>query len=318
MNTRDRIDKLIAGKYNISRNDACILIEEGKVFLHNRKITKPHSKIEISDINKINIDRKDIDSIEKFKELREVNLRKNTNKSRFEDKEDFTIDDINIVYEDENILGIDKPKGLVVYSGVGKEKCSVVSLLQNKYKLSDLNGVERKGIVHRLDKDTSGLMLIAKKNQIHKYLEKIFKDREVEKIYLAIVRGEIQESKGKIDMPIGRSEKDFKKMEAKREGKDAITYFEVLERFNGYTLVKINIITGRSHQIRVHFSKIGYPILGDLKYSNGKNNFGLSSQLLHSYSLKFKLENQKEIYIKTDIPDDFNKVLKILRNKEVR
>ena len=310
MQEKERIDKLIAEKYELSRNDASFLIEQGKVYLDKKQIKKTHSKIDISDLNKIKIDKNDIENLEVLKQKENI---ENKDKMNNNDLNEFKNIELPVIYEDENILIIDKPKGLVVYSGVGKEVVSVSNILNKKYSLSNLNGENRKGIVHRLDKDTSGLLLLAKNNEAHKYFQKLFKMRKIKKEYIALVKGSIQETKGKIDMPIARSKKDFKKMEAIKGGKEAITYFEVLERFQNYTLVKINIETGRTHQIRVHFSKIGYPIVGDKKYSRGKNDFNLDSQALHASGLEFINMSNKKIEVKSDIPKEFENILKILR-----
>lgn len=325
---RERIDKLIANKFNISRQEATFLIENGKINIGKRRFFKSHSKITLSELDKINLKDEDIEKYileyKEYEKLKKDGEHKNkitNNKRNLKDKDENkgkNNEDIHkkleVIYEDNDILVINKPKDLVVYPGVGKEEISVVSILKEKYHLSDLYGKERLGIVHRLDKDTSGLLLIAKNNEAHKYYEKLFKERKIEKKYIALVKGVIQETKGKIDMPIARSSKDFKKMEAKLEGKNAVTYFTVIERFKKYTFVEIKLETGRTHQIRVHFSQIGHPIVGDKKYSNGKNEFNINSQLLHAQSLKFINTEKKEIEIKTELPQEFKTVLKILRN----
>lgn len=309
MNGIDRIDKLIANKYNISRSEASLLIKQGKVFLNNNKINKIHTKINIKDLDKININEKDIKNLTYIDKNKNDILKKDINNKIEQETKNI---DLTTIYEDEDILVINKPKGLVVYSGVGKENISVSSILSKKYSLSDFNGKERAGIVHRIDKDTSGLLIIAKNNKAHKYYENLFKERKVEKEYIALVRGVIQELKGKIDMPIARSKTDFKKMETIKDGKEAITYFEVINRFKKYTLVKINIETGRTHQIRVHFAKIGYPIVGDKKYSKGKNDFNLDSQLLHASALIFVNTKYKKIKVEVDIPKEFKNILKTI------
>lgn len=316
MDDKDRIDKLIAQKYNISRTDACLLITQGKVFLGKRKIFKTHSKISLKELEKINIDQETIESLDKIKEQEKINIEEEKLKSeKSEITEKAEQVELPIVYKDDDIIIINKPKNLVVYSGVGEEKTSVVNILKEKYSLSDLGGEDREGIVHRLDKDTTGLLLVALNNNAHNYYKNLFSERKMQKEYIALVRGRIQETKGKIDMPIARSTRDFKKMETTAEGKEAITYFEVLERFKNHTLVKINIETGRTHQIRVHFSKIGYPVVGDRKYSKGKNDFDLDSQLLHAYSLKFVNTKNKEIEVVQEIPKEFENILKYLKTK---
>lgn len=319
MGSKDRIDKLLSNKYNISRQDANLLIESGKIYIGKRQIIKSHSKISLKDLEKIDINKKDLEDLENLKKKKQETIL-NEEKTSIEEKKeiDFLKKALQIIYEDEDILIINKPKGLVVYSGVGKEKTTVVSILKEKHTLSNLYGEERLGIVHRLDKDTSGIMIVAKNNDAHKYYESLFKERKIQKEYIALVKGSIQESKGKIDMPIIRSSKDFKKMEASLKGKEAITYFNVIERFDKYTLVNINIETGRTHQIRVHFSQIAYPIVGDKKYSRGKNDFNINSQLLHAYLLKFTDRNGKKREFKIDIPEEFENILKIIRNKQIK
>lgn len=343
MEEKDRIDKLIANKFNISRQEAAFLIETGKINIGKRIFSKPHSKITLYELAKINLEKEEIEKykIEQKEEEKlikeEISNKQNLNtknkkNQKNKDNKDNKKDDkdrenkeneeelnlhkeLEVLYEDKDSLVINKPKDLVVYSGVGKEEVSVVSILKEKYPLSDLYGEERLGIVHRLDKDTSGVLLIAKNNEAHKYYEKLFKDRKIEKKYIALVKGNIPETKGKIDMPISRSSSDFKKMEANKEGKEAVTYFTVIERFKKYTLVEIDLETGRTHQIRVHFAQIGYPVVGDRKYSNGKNSFNVDSQLLHAQSLKFINTENKEIEIKKEIPEEFKSVLKILKNQ---
>ena len=145
-----------------------------------------------------------------------------------------------------------------------------------KGSLSGIGGKIRPGIVHRIDKDTSGLVIVAKNDKAHINISNQIKNREVEKIYIALVRGVIKENKATINMPIARSNTNRKKMAVNKDGKEAISEFEVIKRYNGYTLVKVKIKTGRTHQIRVHMSEIGYPIVGDTVYSNGKNPFGVT------------------------------------------
>ena len=186
--------------------------------------------------------------------------------------------------------------------------------------MSFLELVERLdlGIVHRIDKDTSGLLIIAKNDEAHINLSEQIKNHEVKKTYRALVRGVIKETTGTIDMPIARSKNDRTKMAVDKNGKNAVTHFTVLERFEDFTYVEVNIETGRTHQIRVHFSKIGFPIVGDMVYSNGKNPFGVEGQMLHSYKLEFTHPiTNKKMELKAEIPTYFEEVLKKLENTKI-
>lgn len=311
-NKLERIDKLIAKKYNISRVIAQDIIKNGKVLFKQEVINKPSTKINVSEKKQLKIDNNFLETIIK-------NIDKNSdiiNNVPYIEKESLSKSQpvLKKIYEDDNFFAIDKPKNLVIYPGVGKEKQSVLSGILGKVKLSNINP-ERPGIVHRLDKDTTGVVVLAKNNEAHEYLANLFKQRKVHKTYLAIVRGNIIEDKGKIDLPIKRSSKNRQKMAVEKGGRQAVTYFEVLERFDGYTFVKVNIETGRTHQIRVHFSEIGRPVLGDAKYSNGKNPFNVTSQLLHASEVSFKYKDGKDISIKASIPEEMQNVLEILRKE---
>jgi 23S rRNA pseudouridine1911/1915/1917 synthase len=223
---------------------------------------------------------------------------------------------LDIIYEDGDIIVVNKPKGLVVHPANGNPDGTLVNAIMNicKDSLSGIGGELRPGIVHRLDKDTSGLIIIAKNDKAHINLSEQIKNHEVKKTYLALVRGVIKENEATIHMPIARSTKDRKKMAVSKDGKDAITHFKVLERFDGFTFVEVNIETGRTHQIRVHMSHIGYPVVGDGVYSNGKNPFGVEGQMLHSYKLVFKHPITNQILeLQAPLPKYFEEVLSILR-----
>ena len=186
-----------------------------------------------------------------------------------------------------------------------------------KNSLSGIGGEIRPGIVHRLDKDTSGVIVVAKNDKAHINLSEQIKNHEVEKTYIALVRGIVKENEATINMPIGRNKNDRKKMAVEKEGKPAITHFKVLERYqkDNCTLLEVKIETGRTHQIRVHLSYIGYPVIGDITYSNGKNKWGVIGQCLHAKSLKFKHPiTGKEMKIEAELPDYFKEILKQLRD----
>ena len=225
---------------------------------------------------------------------------------------------IEVVYEDNDIIVVNKPKGLVVHPANGNWDGTLVNAIMAicKDSLSGIGGELRPGIVHRLDKDTSGLLIVAKNDEAHMNMSNQIKNREVKKIYYALVRGVVSENEATINMPIARSTKDRKKMAVSKNGKEAVTHFKVLERFNKYTLLEVKIDTGRTHQIRVHLSEIGYPVVGDEVYSNGKNEFGVHGQLLHAKSLDFKHPiTGKTMHLEAKLPEEFSKVLKKLGDK---
>ena len=219
---------------------------------------------------------------------------------------------IDIIYEDSDIIVVNKPKGMVVHPANGNPDGTLVNAIMNicKDSLSGIGGEIRPGIVHRIDKDTSGLLIIAKNDKAHINISEQIKNREITKKYIALVRGVVKENNATIDMPIGRSDKDRKKMAVKKDGKNAVTHFEVIKRYNGYTLLDVKIDTGRTHQIRVHLAEIGYPIVGDFVYSNGKNPFGVEGQMLHAKSLEFKHPiTGKKMKLEAPLPEYFEEVL---------
>ena len=225
---------------------------------------------------------------------------------------------IDIIYEDNDIIVVNKPKGMVVHPAIGNTDGTLVNAIMNicKDSLSGIGGEIRPGIVHRLDKDTSGLLIVAKNDEAHIKMSEEIKNREITKIYIALVRGIVTENEATIDMPIGRSTKDRKKMAVRKDGKNAITHFKVLKRYKNYTLLQIKIDTGRTHQIRVHMAEIGHPVVGDYVYSNGKNEFGVEGQMLHSNILKFKHPiSGKEICLEAELPEYFAKIIQNLDNE---
>ena len=222
---------------------------------------------------------------------------------------------IEVIYEDNDIIVVNKPKGLVVHPANGNPDGTLVNAIMKicNGSLSGIGGKIRPGIVHRLDKDTSGILIIAKNDKAHINLSEQIKNREVKKTYIALVRGVVKENNATIRMPIARSKKDRKKMAVSKDGKEAITHFKVIKRYTNYTLLQINIETGRTHQIRVHLSQIGYPIIGDVVYSNGKNEFGVVGQMLHAEKIEFLHPITKQhMKLEADIPQYFKQILEKL------
>ena len=222
---------------------------------------------------------------------------------------------LNIIYEDNDIIVINKEKGMVVHPGNGNMDGTLVNavLSHAKDSLSGIGGEIRPGIVHRLDKDTSGLIIVAKNDSAHINVSEQIKNHEVTKIYTALVRGNIEEDEATIDMPIARDERDRTKMATNIDGKEAVTHFKVIKRYYDYTLLRVKIDTGRTHQIRVHMAKIHHPVIGDEVYSNGKNEFNVKGQLLHSTILEFKHPRTGEkLHFEAPLPDEFKNVLEIL------
>ncbi len=195
---------------------------------------------------------------------------------------------LDIVYEDEAVLVVNKPRRMVVHPGAGNYTGTLVNaLLYHCKDLSGINGVLRPGIVHRLDKDTSGLLMVAKTDQAHHFLAAELKARRILREYLALVHGGPPKDAGMIDAPIGRHPKDRQRMAVRRNGRPAVTHWRVAQRYQGYTLLRLQLETGRTHQIRVHMAYIGYPLVGDLKYGRARPELGLSGQFLHAGRLGF-------------------------------
>lgn len=222
---------------------------------------------------------------------------------------------LDIIYADSDIIVVNKPKGMVVHPANGNPDGTLVNAILSicKNSLSGIGGELRPGIVHRLDKDTSGLIIVAKNDKAHINMSEQIKERNVKKTYIALVRGNVPEEEATINMPIGRSTKDRKKMAVTKNGKQAITHFKVLKRYSKYTLLEIKIETGRTHQIRVHMAEIGYPVVGDAVYSNGKNEFGIEGQMLHAYKLEFMHPiTNKHMELTAPLPQYFEEILKKL------
>ena len=284
-----RLDKvLVAFMSDRSRSYVSKLIDDGNCLV-NGKIAKASLKVNAGDVIEVNVP---------------------------EDKRlDVVSEDIplNIIYEDEDILIIDKPQGMVVHPSNGHwEHTLVNAIMHHCNDLSGINGVIRPGIVHRIDKDTSGLICVAKNDTAHNFLAEQLKNHTMNRTYVALVRGVIKENHGTINMPIGRDPRNRQKMAVVRENsKPAITNFDVLKRFNDNTLVECHLVTGRTHQIRVHFSQIGYPVEGDPLYG-GRSYKKLydGGQLLTAIKLRLiHPRSKKEMEFQTELPSYFQDVL---------
>ena len=274
----------------ITRTSAQRLIEQGNILVNGKK-QKVSYKVALGDVI----------TIEKV-QAQDIELK----------AQDIPIE---VIYEDDDIIVVNKPKGMVVHPANGNPDGTLVNAIMAicKDSLSGIGGEIRPGIVHRLDKDTSGLLIVAKNDKAHVNMSEQIKNHEVKKTYIALVRGIVKENEATIDMPIGRSNSDRKKMAVTKNGRNAITHIKVLKRYDKYTLLEINIETGRTHQIRVHLSHIGYPIIGDYTYSNGKNEFGIVGQCLHAKNLEFKHPiTGKEMKLEAPLPDYFENILKKL------
>ena len=228
---------------------------------------------------------------------------------------------LDIVYEDGHMLVVNKPQGMVVHPAAGNFDGTLVNALMAHCgdNLSGINGEIRPGILHRIDKDTSGLLLVAKENIAHLGLAEQIKEHSLTREYICLVHGNIKEDSGTIDAPIGRDEKDRKKMTITyKNSREAVTHFFVMERFDRYTLVKCRLETGRTHQIRVHMSKNSHPIVGDKVYGRKKEEFKLEGQLLHAHKVGFIHPISGEyMEFSREVPAYFEDVLEILRRRSV-
>jgi len=226
--------------------------------------------------------------------------------------------DLDILYEDNDIIVINKPRGMVVHPAAGNYTGTLVNALLEHCRgsLSDINGIIRPGIVHRIDKDTSGVLVVAKNNSSHIKLSEKLKEHDIKRIYLAIAEGIINEDTGKVDAPIGRHPVDRKKMAVNvKNGRRAVTRFKVLERFSNATLLELSLETGRTHQIRVHMAYIGHPLVGDMVYGSKKQKFGIEGQALHAKLLGFVHPVTNEyMEFEAEPPEEFKNLLEKLRN----
>lgn len=294
---RERLDSYLAGQLDdLSRTYIHKLIKEGLVLVNGQE-KKPRYIVKENDFIQIKL------PIEEEMELVPQDL------------------PLDIVYEDEYIAIINKAKGMVVHPGAGNYSSTLVNaLLYRMDSLSSVSGHMRPGIVHRLDKDTSGLLIVAKNDEAHIALAKQLKERRVKRVYWALVYGVVDIDEGTINAPIGRHPVDRKRMAVTdKNSKEAITHFKVLERFKDYTLIEATLETGRTHQIRVHMAYIKHPIVGDQVYTRRKNEFGIDSQVLHAKKLGF-LHPTKDKYMEFEVepPKYFMNIINLLRKREGR
>lgn len=292
-NKGERLDKFIADNSDISRSYAAKLCEDGLVLCGEKQLLKKYKILGTEEIT-INVPEPEEHSIEP------ENI------------------PLNIVYEDSDVIVVNKPQGLCVHPAPGNERGTLVNGLVYHCgdELSAINGVIRPGIVHRIDKDTSGLLIVAKNNEAHLKLSEQLKERKAMRKYVALVNGNIKEDSGTINKPIGRNPSDRKKMAVVFGGREAVTHFNVLERFGQYTLVECILETGRTHQIRVHMASIGHSIVGDTLYGIKKEKFNLNGQLLHAKTIGFVHPRTGEMMeFTSDIPEYFENVLEKLRKR---
>lgn len=288
-NAGTRLDKFISENSNLSRSHAAKLAEEKRVLVNGREAVK---KIKLADGDIITI------SIPEPEPMEAV-------------PQDIPID---IVYEDNSVIVVNKPQGMVVHPAPGNPDGTLVNGLLFHCSLSGINGVVRPGIVHRIDKDTSGLLVVAKNDDAHEKLSAQLKERKALRKYQCIVHGNIKEDEGTIDKPIGRHPVDRKKMAVVQGGREAVTHYKVLERFGRYTLVECTLETGRTHQIRVHMASIGHSIVGDKVYGTGKEPFKTNGQLLHAKTIGFVHPDTGELVsFDSQLPEYFEDILNKLR-----
>ncbi|MGL4850064.1 MAG: RluA family pseudouridine synthase [Clostridium sp.] len=294
-NKGTRIDKFITevmeGK---SRSYIQNMIEEGFVLV-NDKAVKSNYKLRNKDIVKTSI-----------KEPVELEVKKENI-------------DIDIIYEDKDIIVVNKAKGMVVHPAPGNYEGTLVNaLLYHCTDLSSINGVIRPGIVHRIDKDTTGVLVVAKNDEAHVKLSEQLKEHSVKREYYALVQGRIAKDKGTIDRPLRRSKKDRLKIAIAEDGKKAVTHYEVIEKFKNTTLVKCILETGRTHQIRVHMGSIGYPLVGDPLYGHKNQKFKEDGQMLHAKVLGFIHPGTGEyMEFSTELPENYKVLLENLRKDNV-
>lgn len=287
-----RADVFLAAKLGVSRSNMQKLLEDGRV-KRGEKIIKANYKVRAGEMFVV-----DIPEPEPIEAVPE-NI------------------PLDIIYEDDDVVVLNKARGMVVHPAPGNYTGTLVNaLLYHCSNLSGINSAIRTGIVHRLDKDTSGIMIVAKNDAAHISLSQQIQSKTAVRTYLAVVRGNIKTDSGTIETQIARDKTDRKKMAVVKEGgRDAITDYEVLERFGKYTLVRCKLRTGRTHQIRVHMEYLGYPLVGDPKYSPMKTPFGIKGQALHSHTLEFTHPRTGErMKFEAPLPEEMHKIITRLHN----
>lgn len=287
-----RADVFLAAKLGVSRSNMQKLLEDGRV-KRGEKIIKANYKVRAGEMFVV-----DIPEPEPIEAVPE-NI------------------PLDIIYEDDDVVVLNKARGMVVHPAPGNYTGTLVNaLLYHCSNLSGINSAIRPGIVHRLDKDTSGIMIVAKNDAAHISLSQQIQSKTAVRTYLVVVRGNIKTDSGTIETQIARDKTDRKKMAVVKEGgRDAITDYEVLERFGKYTLVRCKLRTGRTHQIRVHMEYLGYPLVGDPKYSPMKTPFGIKGQALHSHTLEFTHPRTGErMKFEAPLPEDMHKIITRLHN----
>ncbi|EMG27037.1 hypothetical protein X560_0171 [Listeria fleischmannii 1991] len=289
-----RLDKALSELTDLSRSLIQSMLKSGDILVNNESV-KANYKVQTGDTITYQI-----------REATEL----------VAEAEDIPLD---IYYEDKDVLVVNKPQGMVVHPAAGHMSGTLVNaLLYHCQDLSGINGVIRPGIVHRIDKDTSGLLMVAKNDEAHVSLSSQLKNKTSDRIYLALVHGDIKHQKGTIEAPIGRAKEDRKKMAVVADGKEARTHFEVVERFGDYTLIKCQLDTGRTHQIRVHLKYIGHPLAADPKYGP-KNTLNGHGQFLHASELGFEHPTTGErLHFEAPLPNIFEETLSRLREKSER
>lgn len=287
-----RVDVFLAAKLGASRSNMQKLLDEGRV-KRGAKVLKANYKVRAGEVFTV-----DIPEPEPIEAV----------------PEDIPLD---IIYEDDDVVVLNKARGMVVHPAPGNYTGTLVNaLLYHCTNLSGINSAIRPGIVHRLDKDTSGIMIVAKNDAAHIALSQQIQSKTAVRTYLAVVRGNIKTDSGTITTQIARDKNDRKKMAVVKEGgREAITDYEVLERFGKYTLVRCKLRTGRTHQIRVHMEYLGYPLVGDPKYSPMKTPFAIKGQALHSHTLEFTHPRTGErMKFEAPLPEDMHKIITRLHN----